>query len=378
MTPMHKFLKKKVTRRKFIKGAVAGIAGISAAGLALKFLKKPVIMSEHSIEAFDYVKSGKIVQCKLCPNGCAISPSQRGTCQVRENQNGKLYSMVYGNPCAVHTDPIEKKPLYHFLPTSKSYSIATAGCNFTCLNCQNWQISQYPPEKTANVEMMPSTVVDNAIKNGAKSIAYTYGEPTVFYEYMHDTAKIANSQNIKNVWVTNGYMNKKPLVRLSKYLDAANVDVKGFDERTYKKLNSGSLKPVLNTLKTLKEQGVWFEITNLIVPGYTDDDEIRQMSQWFVKNLGSEYPVHFSRFVPMFKLSHLSPTPLNVLEQARKIAVDEGLKHVYIGNVPGTKHQSTYCSKGHVCIERKGYSVKLNIDSEGHCKQCGEKIAGRW
>jgi pyruvate formate lyase activating enzyme len=387
------FWGRRLTRREFIKKGVAGVAGITAAGYALNYfwkrsmslpepfdMKAPDRLWKWSREGYHYTKLGDNVQCNVCPNNCILSPDDRSICRNKVNKGGKLYTLAYGNPCAVHVDPIEKKPLYHFLPTSSIFSIATAGCNFRCLNCQNWQISQQFPEKTQNVELMPNAVVANAIAKKCTSIAYTYSEPTAFYEYMYDTAKLASAAGIKNVSVTNGYTSREALKDLCQYLDASNVDLKGFNEETHRKLNSGKLKPVMDTLKRMKEEGVWLEVTNLVVPGWTDDlDEIGEMCSWLYKNIGADNPLHFSRFSPMYKLRHLQPTPLRTLEKARQLALDAGLHYVYIGNVPGTDAQNTYCPKcGKIVIERKGYVVAQDNVKNGVCEFCGEKIAGVW
>jgi len=346
-----KITKEKISRREFIKKGVMGLAAIGIGSYGLGYFLKsrrlaqssPDELWKWSREAYNYKKLGQNVQCLLCPNACILQPGERSTCRARTNSGGKLYSLVYGNPCAYHVDPVEKKPLFHFLPGSSAFSIATAGCNFSCLNCQNWQISQFPPEETQNADMMPQKVVENALANKCSSVAYTYSEPSVFYEYMYDTSKLARDKGLSNLWITNGYMNEAPLKDLSRYLDAANVDLKSFDDKIYNKLNGGTLQPVLSTLKTLKQQNVWFEITNLVVPGYTDSlDMIREMSQWIYKNLGPDYPLHFSRFHPEYKLKNIAPTSVSVLESARNIAMDEGINYVYIGNVPGTDYESTF------------------------------------
>jgi len=389
---VERVLYKKISRREFIKRAVisAGVLSISAYAIS-QLLKSPVKSTtfkgdapaelwKWSKEAYHYTKLGNNVQCHVCPNQCILGENDRSVCRVKINKNGKLYTLAYGNPCAAHVDPVEKKPLYHFLPGSTALSISTAGCNFRCLNCQNWQISQSKPEETRNTDLMPGRVVGVALSNNCKSIAYTYSEPTAFYEYMYDSSKLAKEHGIRNLWITNGYMNNEALVDLCQYLDAANVDLKSFDEKIYNKLNSGSLKPVLETLKTLKEQGVWFEVTNLVVPNWTDKyDMIREMSEWLYKNIGPDYPVHFSRFSPMYKLTHLPPTPVTTLETARQIALDAGMKYVYIGNVPLHKANNTYCSGCEkILIERKGYQIKQNNLVNGNCKYCGESIKGVW
>ena len=385
-------LEKKLTRREFVKKGLLALVGLGAGMYAIdNLLKNPV--STHvfsgeapqelwkwSREAYHYTQLGKNVQCHVCPNQCILEEGDRSICRVKVNKGGKLYTLVYGNPCAVHVDPVEKKPLFHFLPGSLAFSIATAGCNFRCLNCQNWQISQSRPEETRNIELFPSDVVQEAVRSGAASIAYTYSEPTAFYEYMYDTSRIAKSMGIRNLWITNGYMREEALRDLCKYLDAANVDLKSFREEIYNKLNSGRLQPVLDTLKVLKDEGKWFEITNLVIPTYTDDmDMIRDMCEWIKRNLGLDYPLHFSRFNPMYKLTSLPPTPVETLESAIKIARDTGLKFVYIGNVPGHEAESTYCpSCGRVVIKRKGYIIDENNIQNGACKFCGERIPGVW
>jgi len=321
------------------------------------------------------------VQCELCPHGCVLSPGDRGFCRSRVNIDGRLYSLAYGNPCAVHVDPIEKKPLFHFLPGSKAFSIAAAGCNFRCLNCQNWTISQSRPEDTNNADMMPESVVRNAIASGSGSIAYTYSEPVTFYEYVNDTAKIARDNGIKNVIVSNGYINEKPLREWCRYIDAGNIDLKGINDETHMRLTSGDWHSVVDTLRILKEEKVWFEVTNLIVPSWTDDlGEIRELCRTLYKTVGGDYPLHFSRFHPDYKLASLSSTPVRVLRDARDIAKEEGLNYVYIGNVPGEEGENTYCPvDGELCIERKGYEVtKYNLDSDGRCRKCGTKIPGIW
>lgn len=319
-------------------------------------------------------------KCLICPNKCVIQEGESGNCHNRVNYNGKLYSIAYGNPCAVNIDPIEKKPMYHFLPGSLAFSIATAGCNLTCLNCQNWAISQVSPKETRNYDLMPDKLIAEAIAGKCQSIAFTYTEPISYYEYTIDSAKLARQQGIKNVLVTAGYINKEPLHNLCKHIDAANVDLKSFSNGIYMKLSSGSLKPVLNTLKTMAELGIWLEITNLVVPGITDNqDMIKRMCNWLAENGLANYPLHFSRFHPCYKLAQLSATSVGVLTRARETALAAGIKYVYIGNVPDLEAQNTICHQcGEILAERKGFSVLLKNFEIGTCKKCGEKIPGVW
>jgi pyruvate formate lyase activating enzyme len=295
------------------------------------------------------------------------------------NKDGKLYSLVYGKPCAVHIDPIEKKPFFHFLPGTTSFSIATAGCVLSCKFCQNWQISQAKPEDTDTYDLPPDKVVTQAIANKCRSVTYTYTEPTVFYEYMYDTAVIARKHGIKNTMHSCGYINENPLRKLSKYLDAADIDLKGFTEDFYSRICNGSLRPVLNSLVVLKEEDVWLELTNLVIPTLNDNmKNIKDMCIWIQKNLGYDTPVHFSRFFPYYKLTNLPPTPLETLIDARKTAMDSGLRFVYIGNI---RHEgeSTFCPKcKKLLVERIGYFVKQNHILNGKCKFCSTAIAGVW
>lgn len=321
----------------------------------------------------------KTVQCELCPNGCVLENGQHSRCRARMNRDGTLYSLVYGKPCAVHVDPIEKKPFFHFLPGTTAFSIATAGCVLSCKFCQNWQISQAKPEDTDTYDLPPDKVVKQAINYGSKSITYTYTEPTVFYEYMYDTAVIAKKSGIRNTMHSCGYINEKPLRRLSRYLNAADIDLKAFTEDFYNRICGGSLKPVLHSLVVLREEGIWLEVTNLVIPTLNDNMKtIGEMSRWLVKNLGADVPLHFSRFFPNYKLNNLPPTPPETLTDARKAAMDAGLKFVYIGNI---RHEgeSTFCPNcKKLLIERIGYFVKQNNISNGRCRFCGTPIPGVW
>ena len=357
-------------------------------------------------EARHYLKLGKNLQCKLCPNGCVLGPEDRGRCRNRVHKDGVLYTLGYGTASSVHNDPIEKKPLFHFLPGTTAFSFATAGCGFRCLNCQNWSISQRKPEELKDprgepvrlkprelfsadaddinrMSIFPDDMVAMAEYFNCRSIAYTYSEPTVWFEYMIDTAKAARAKNLKNVLVTCGYIEAEPLAELCQYLDGVHVDLKGFDDEIYSRLNSGHLAPVLETILRLRRAGVWFEVVNLIVPTYTDrTDKIRQMCRWMVDKLGRGCPVHFSRFMPQHKLLHLPQTPVDALIEAREIAREEGLHYVYIGNCSDAKvvdPETTFCpSCKKPVVERSGFSVSALELADGKCKHCKTLIPGVW
>lgn len=322
------------------------------------------------------------VVCELCPFRCFLPEGSRGICRVRMNVAGKLKTLVYGQPVSVHIDPIEKKPVYHMLPGSRIFSLATVGCNLRCSFCQNWEISQCNPEeaKGRGQIMTPEDVVAAAIESGCGSIAYTYSEPVVFYEYVLDIAKLARQKGLKNVLVSAGYINKEPLKKLAPYFDVIKIDLKGFNERFYRKVVGGDLKYVLDALKELHDLGVLTEVVNLIVPGLNDDTkEISRMCKWIYDNLGPDTPVFFSRFTPQYRLGNLPATPIETLENARKIAMDAGLRYVYIGNVPGHPGENTYCPAcGRVLIRRYGYDILENNIKKSKCVFCGKDIPGIW
>ncbi len=355
-------------------------------------------------EGRHYLQLGQNVQCKVCPNNCLLAPGDRSHCRNRINREGKLYTLVYGNPCTFHVDPVEKKPLYHFLPGTRTFSLATSGCVFRCLNCQNWEISQKKPEETkdprgeelrlhpplpamltqsqmARLSLFPEDAAEVTVALGCPSLSYTYSEPTAFYEYTQDTCKAGRARKLRNIIVSCGSIEERPARDLYQYVDAAHVDLKGFTEETYQKLNSGKLAPILRTLKVLRELGVWFEIINLIVPTYTDQlDVIRRMCGWIVKEFGPDQPLHFSRFHPQHKLEHLPPTPVETLVGARAAARAEGLNFVYIGNVPGLADAGTTWCPGckKAVIERDIFAVTRLDIAVGKCRFCGTKIAGVW
>jgi len=320
----------------------------------------------------------KVVKCELCPRFCVIKPGSRGNCGVRENQNGKLFSVVYGKPVSAEVDPIEKKPFFHFLPGEPAFSISTVGCNLHCMYCQNWRISQCSPEEVSSLDMLPKKVIDEAKRAKCRIISYTYTEPTVFYEYMYDTAKLAKKEKIRNTIVSNGFINQKPLIELCKYIEAANIDLKGNDA-FYKKITGAWLKPIQDALITLKKKGVWIELTNLIIPGYNDSEkDIKWLINWIKNNLGADVPLHFSAFYPMYKLINLPSTTAKTVNKARKMAMNAGLHYVYSGNIDDEEGLATYCPKcGKAVIKRSGFYVTENHIKNGKCP-CGEKIAGVW
>jgi pyruvate formate lyase activating enzyme len=322
---------------------------------------------------------GRVVRCSLCPHQCVLSEEKIGVCRTRKNIKGELYSLVYGKVVSTNLDPIEKKPFYHFLPGTTTYSIATTGCNLQCRFCQNWQISQASPDEVQSVEMTPEEVVENALNGGAKSIAYTYVEPTVFYEFMFDTAKLARQKGLKNVVVSSGYINPDPLKDLLPYIDAYNVDFKGMNDNFYRKMTNGSLEPVLEAMKIIKKEGVWLEVVNLLIPGENDSEKnIRNLAVWIRDNLGEEVPLHFSRFYPAYKLANKPPTPIETVKKAREIALNLGLKYVYTGNIYHPEGSTTYCpNSDKKAIVREGIFIKVNnLDENGRCN--GQTIPGVW
>jgi pyruvate formate lyase activating enzyme len=352
----------RLTKREFLKFCGGSFCSLLAAHLfcvpettQANMPVKGLIKTKLS-PYFTPLGGGKI-QCELCPKRCLVPKGKRGFCRVRENRGGKLYSLVYGNPCALHLDPIERKPFLHVLPGTNSLSIATAGCNFDCKFCQNWEIAL-----------------------AAQSVAYSYVEPTIFYEYMLEIGQLARQTGLLNVIHTNGFINEDPLRNLCKVLDAAQVDLKGFTESFYDDLCSGQLAPVLETLKTIKEEGIHLEITNLVIPTKNDDMSlIRDMCLWIKKELGADTPVHFNRFYPLHKLKRLPSTPVATLEKAQAEALSCGLGYVYIGNVPGHKGWNTFCPRcKNLIIQRAGYMIGEVRIKGGKCGYCGKPIPGIW
>ena len=333
-------------------------------------------------EAMLYEKlENDAVLCNLCAHHCKIRPGKLGICAVRENREGTLHTLVYGRSISAAVDPIEKKPLYHFLPGASAFSIATAGCNFRCLFCQNADISQLSREDSKGWsryarDLPPRTVLSLAAAHGCAAIAYTYTEPTIFFEYAYDTARLASQQGIKNVFVTNGFMTLEALDAIGDNLHAANIDLKAFSDRFYKELCAGRLQPVLDSIAKMHEMGVWVEVTTLLIPGENDDEgELRELAAWLAA-LDPDVPWHVSRFHPAYKMRHHSPTPVSVIHRAVEIGYEAGLHYVYAGNVPGDRYEHTRCPAcDAVAIERFGYHIRNKLVSGNKCPACGEELA---
>jgi pyruvate formate lyase activating enzyme len=319
------------------------------------------------------------VRCHLCAHECRIAEGRKGVCQVRENRGGTLYTLVYGRTIARHVDPVEKKPLFHFYPGSRVYSVATPGCNFRCMWCQNADISQMPRERHLRMgaEASPEQIVSGARQNRCRSIAYTYTEPTIFFEYSYDTARVAHDEGIANIYVTNGFMTEAMLETFDPHLDAANVDLKAFRDETYREYAGGRLQPVLDSLKKMKELDIWVEVTTLVIPEVNDDpEELREVASFISGELGPETPWHISRFRPSYKMRDRPPTPRATLRQAQQIGEEEGLRYVYLGNLPG--ESNTICHAcGETVVRRSGYRIVAHlVDEAGRCMNCSTEVAG--
>ncbi len=327
------------------------------------------------------LEDGK-VQCILCNHRCTISPSKRGLCGVRENREGKLYTLVYGRAISLNVDPIEKKPIFHLYPGSTSFSIATVGCNFRCLQCQNHEISQMPRDGDKPIEgseVSPSKILSLAKQYRCQSISYTYTEPTIYFEYAFEIARQAHQGGIKNIFVTNGYMTEEALKTIQPYLDAANVDLKSFRGKFYKDVCGAKLKPVLENLKLMRQMGIWVEITTLVIPTLNDSDQEFEEIAQFIVSLGREVPWHISAFYPTYKMLDIPRTPASALHRAREIGTKAGLRYVYCGNIPGEEGEDTFCPHcGRRVIERIGFRVAKNDVVNGECRHCHGKIDGIW
>jgi len=374
----------KLSRRKFLTNAALlcsvppVIKSMSLPGVAWS---APGFDKQKLTEARYYEKlPNRKIKCKLCPRECVIDDQERGYCGVRENQGGTYYTLVYSRPCSANVDPIEKKPLFHFLPGSTAFSIATVGCNVECKFCQNWQISQVRPEQIESFDLSPDDIARHASENRCQSIAYTYTEPVIFAEYMHDCAVAGHQYGVKSVMISNGYISKAPMKDLCRVLDAVKIDLKAFTEKFYQELVAGELKPVLETLVLLRQMNVWTEIVYLVIPTHNDDPiELKQMCRWIVQELGPDVPVHFTKFYPQYRMKNLPPTPISTLETARDIALEAGIHYAYVGNVPQHPGENTYCPHcKETVIKRRGYFILETNLKDNRCKKCNQVIAGIW
>ena len=375
--------KRGMNRRRFFRTAAG--AGLALGANAVPLLTHLYAFSGQAglskVEARHYRKlPDREVECRLCPRNCRLGDKERGYCGVRENIEGTYYTLVYGKVCSLNADPIEKKPFFHFMPGTSALSLATAGCNVNCKFCQNWEISQVRPEQVRSFDLSPAEVVNLARRHNCPSVAYTYSEPVVFFEYMMDTAEAGRRQGLRNAVVTAGHINPEPLAELVKAVDAVKVDLKAFTQEFYTDQVHGSLAPVLEAIKAIHHSRAWLEIVYLLIPTLNDDPaDIRRMCRWIIKEIGPDVPLHFSRFHPMYLLKNLPPTPLAILERAHAVALEEGLHFVYIGNVPGHQAENTYCPKcGNMVVRRVGYEVqKIEIRS-GLCRFCSHPVPGIW
>ena len=391
---VEKNVKSLLDRRSFMKCALASGAALGGgAALGLTSVAQPAAAmpsgaaadsedeAHFVVEAKFYQKlPNRKIKCKLCPRECAVGDKERGYCGVRENRGGVYYTLVHSRVCAAHVDPIEKKPLFHYLPGTTAFSIATAGCNVNCKFCQNWDISQSRPEEVPSHFMPPQSVAQMARQYDCLTIAYTYSEPVVFAEYLMDTADAGHAAGVRSIVVSNGYMQDEALKTAYGKMDAVKIDLKSFTESYYSKVVTGQLKPVLDSLVTLRKMGKWTEIVYLVLPTLNDSDtEFRGLAQWIKTNLGTDVPLHFTQFHPEYLLKNLPITPVPTLERAKEIADAEGLHYVYIGNVPGHLAQNTYCPKCHkMLVERVGFTASEVLIRKNSCPYCQQTIAGIW
>ena len=375
------------SRRGFLAGCASCAAALGIGGGLVSALPRRAsassithgLVKPHRSPWFEAMGDG-LIQCTLCPRTCVVPDGKRGHCDVRENRGGEYYSLVYGNPCAVHADPIEKKPFFHVLPATRSFSIATAGCNLDCKFCQNWEISQTTPELTFNYDLPPEKIVELAVEYDCATIASTYVEPTIFFEYMLDIAKLASERGVRKVMHSNGFIAEAPQRALMEHLAAACIDLKGITEDYYRDMTGGRLAPVQEALRRFREGGTHLELVNLVVPTHNDgDDALRRLCDWVAEDLGPDTPVHFSRFVPLYKLTNLPPTPVETLERAHAIAKEAGLRYPYLGNVPGNDAENTFCpSCGELLIRRVGYTTEVVALVDGRCGSCNAQVPGIW
>ena len=367
-----------LSRRRFAKILACSGASLAAPLLLPNKAAAAPLRKPRAREALHYRRlDNDQVECLLCPNRCRVAKRRRGHCGVRENRGGTYFTLVYGQPSAVHVDPIEKKPLFHYLPGSRALSLATAGCNFNCRFCQNWEISQRRPEEVQTVDLPPEGVIRQARQQGCRVVAHTYNEPVISFEYVRDCAALGREQGIPNVMISNGFIEKEPLRELCRTLGAVKIDLKAFSKAFYIEQCNGKLEPVLDTLLTLRAEKIWFEIVVLLIPGLNDArDEIGRMCRWLARELGPDVPLHFSRFAPTYMLKNIPPTPPAALREARRVAMDAGIRFCYIGNLI-SEAEHTYCPAcGKVLLRRLMFSVENEGLSDGRCRFCAALIPG--
>jgi pyruvate formate lyase activating enzyme len=368
-----------ISRRDFLRG---GIAAVAACPLLPLFAQSETPGKKDTRKTASYYEAlpDREVRCTLCPWQCRVPPGRRGRCGVRENQDGRYVSLVYGRAVTTHTDPVEKKPFFHVYPGSQAFSIATAGCNFDCTFCQNWDISQATPEQIPVPFTSPDEIADKAREQKARAVAYTYSEPTIFFEYMRDCAKAARERGLANLMISNGFIAAEPLAELCKLMTAIKVDFKAFSPDFYRQVCSGELQPVLDTLRRIHDAGVWLEVVNLVIPTLNDPmDDIKRMAAWLVKQAGPDVPLHFTRFHASYKIRNLPPTPIQTLVRARETAMAEGCRFVYTGNYPGNEGEHTSCPACRkLLVKRYGLTAPEVFIVNGKCPACQAAIPGRW
>lgn len=374
-----------VTRRAFIKSGLFGACALCMAGIpgfpraADAYTPQKGFVNPVQSNWFSLLSNSDI-ECELCPKQCLISPGKRGKCGVRENRNGKGYTLAYGNPVLVQMDPVERKPFFHVMPGTRALSVSTAGCPLECSFCEVWDMALVAPEDVYAYDLSPEKIVAQAKAAGAHSISYAFGEPVAFYEYMTDIARIAKKEGLLNLMHTSGYILPEPLKAITHMLDAVNIDLKGFDPEFYRRMVGGEIETVKDTLKILTKAGVHVEITNLIIPTVNDDmEQLKEMCMWIKNELGADVPIHFGRFYPLYKLANLPPTPVSTLDRARNTALETGLKYVYVARVTGHEGENTFCAEcKEKIITRMGFVIeKMHIEN-GRCAYCSTPVAGRW
>lgn len=375
----------RLDRRAFLKGAAGGACALCLSRIPrfsrtanAQAPQKGLIKARPS--PWFSPRPGAVIQCELCPRQCLLPPGRRGRCRVRENRAGRGTTLVYGNPCLVQLDPVERKPFFHVVPGARALSISTVGCPLECAFCEVWDMALASPEDVYAYDLPPEKVVEQAKTARARAISYAYGEPAAFYEYMADTALLAKKAGLLNLLHTSGFIAREPLRALLGSLDAVNIDLKSFDPKFYREICAGELEFVLESLRQLKAAGIHVEITNLLIPGLNDDPAlVRRMCLWIAKELGAGVPLHFARFYPLFKLSNLPPTPVSALDRARAVAREAGLHYVYVAKVPGHEGENTFCPGCRkAVIRRLGFVIEETRLNGGACGWCGVPIPGRW